>query len=54
MNIFFWIDDVPSPPPEMADPDDDQMNTGPGRMDPRLVKRSGDGKSIVREYVVWA
>ena len=53
MNILFWVDDVPSPPPEMTDPDDDEMNTGPGRRDARVIKRSGDGKSIMREHVVW-
>lgn len=53
--MLMWVEDVP---PKKPGKDEDSMDTGPGSaanvLDSHIVKRSGDGKNIVREHVIRA
>ena len=53
-NILFYVDDVPSPPPEMAEPEDKDKGKvkGTGLVESDLV--DGDGTSLVRRHVLFA
>ncbi|CAN9087904.1 unnamed protein product [Alternaria alternata] len=55
--ILFWIDDVPSPPPELpepgAPPGDHPMDTSPGMVQSKVVRRRDHGRSITRKHVIW-
>jgi hypothetical protein len=51
--ILFWIDDVPSPPPEILEPDDEKMDTGVGQVEPKVVRRKDYGGSLTRQHLVW-
>jgi hypothetical protein len=54
--MLFWVADSPTNPPRP--PDHDPMDTGPGKRstasEPRNLKRSTDGKSVLREHVFRA
>ena len=55
--LLFWVEDVPSPRPGI---DPEGMNKGKrgkyGEKDvgARVLRRSGDGRKIIREHKVWA
>ncbi|CAI9628672.1 unnamed protein product [Alternaria burnsii] len=54
--ILFWIDDVPSPPPELpepgAPPGDHSMDTSLGMVQSKVVRRRDHGMSIIRKHVI--
>ncbi|KAI4645724.1 hypothetical protein J4E93_005302 [Alternaria ventricosa] len=54
-NILFYVDDVLSPPPEMAEPEDKDKgkDKGTGLVESNLIDGDGDGTSIVRRHVVF-
>ena len=55
-NILFYVDDAPSPPPEMAEPKDKDKgkDKGTGLVELNLVDGDGDGTSLIRRHVVLA
>ncbi|KAI4682266.1 uncharacterized protein J4E88_005156 [Alternaria novae-zelandiae] len=55
-NILFYVDNVPSPPPEMAEPEDKDKgkDKGTGLVESNLVDGDGDGTSLIRRHVVFA
>lgn len=55
-NILFYVDDVPSPPPDMSEPEDKDKgkDEGTGLVESNLVDGDSDGTSLVRRHVVLA
>jgi len=55
-NILFYVDDVPSPPPEMAEPEykDKDKDKDTGLVESNLVGGDGDGTSLIRRHMVFA
>ncbi|KAI4949425.1 hypothetical protein J4E91_005164 [Alternaria rosae] len=55
-NILFYVNDVPSPPPDMSEPEDKDKgkDKGTGLVESNLVDEDSDGKSLVRRHVVLA
>jgi hypothetical protein len=60
-HMLFWVaDSPPNPPPlpELRPPQDDPMDTDPGNSgvmsESRVVRRSADKKSVLREHVFRA
>jgi hypothetical protein len=58
--ILFWVENVPTPPPEMAEPkpddqeEDKKAEKGAQRVDLTLVDRSSNGKNVLKEHILWA
>jgi hypothetical protein len=58
--VLFWVDNVPTPPPEMAEPkpdeeeEDKKPEKGAERVDSTLVGRSSNGRNVLKEHVLWA
>jgi hypothetical protein len=52
--MLFYVDDVPSPPPEIAEPKDENKDKGTGLVDSKLVDRDNGASNVVRRHVVFA
>lgn len=55
-NMLFWVEDVP--PPKETKPGEDPKDTGPGSISgtlkSRVLKRSRDGRNVIREHIFYA